>query len=36
MSTNMYKSSGDIAGTAKKYQLLYCTTELLKVLYCKI
>ena len=30
------KSSGDVAGTAKKRQLLYCTTVLLKVLYCNI
>ena len=36
MSGNKHKSRGDVAGTAKKRQLLYCTTVLFKVLYCKI
>ena len=36
MSGSKRKSSGDVAGTAKKHQLLYCTTVLFKVLYCKI
>ena len=30
------KSSGDVAGTAKKRPLMYCTTVLFKILYCKI
>ena len=32
----MCKSSGDVAGTAKKRQLLYCTAVLFKVLSCKV
>ena len=36
MSGSKRKSSSDVAGTAKKHQLLYCTTVLFKVLYCKI
>ena len=36
MSGSKRESSSDVAGTAKKYQLLYCTTVLFKVLYCKI
>ena len=36
MSGGKRKSSGDVADTAKKHQLLYYTTLLLKVLYCKI
>ena len=36
MSGSKHKSSGDVAGTAKKRQLLYCTTILFKVLSCKI
>ena len=36
MSGSKRKSSGDVAGTAKKRQLLYCTTVLFKVLYCMI
>ena len=30
------KSSGDVAGTAKRHCLMYCTTVLFKILYCKI
>ena len=36
MSGSKCKSSGDVAGTAKKHQLLYCSTVLFKVLYYKI
>ena len=36
MSGSKCKSSSDVAGTAKKCQLLYCTIVLFKVLYCKI
>ena len=36
MSGSKYKSSSDVAATVKKRQLLYCTTALFKVLYCKI
>ena len=36
MSGGKRKSSSDVAGTAKKHHLLYCTTVLFKVLYCKI
>ena len=32
----MSRSIGDVAGTAKKCQLLYHTTIFFKVLYCKI
>ena len=32
----MSRSIGDVAGTAKKCQLLYRTTIFFKVLYCKI
>ena len=36
MSGRKAKSSGDVAGTAKKRPLMYCTTVLFKILYCKI
>ena len=36
MSGSTCKSSRDVAVTAKKHRLLYCTTVLFKVLYCKI
>ena len=36
MSGSKAKSSGDVAGTAKKHPLMYCTTVLFKILYCKI
>ena len=36
MSRSKCKSSSDVAGTAKKHQLLYCPTVLFKVLYSKI
>ena len=35
MSGSKHKSSSDIAGTASECQLLYHTTVLFKVLYCK-
>ena len=36
MSGSKHKSSSDVAGTAKKHQLLYCITVIFKVLYYKI
>ena len=30
------KSTGDVAGTAKRHCLMYCTTVLFKILYCKL
>ena len=36
MSGNKSKSRGDVAGSAKKLQLLHNTMVLFKVLYCKI
>ena len=36
MSGNKSKSRGDVAGSAKKLQLLHNTKVLFKVLYCKI
>ena len=36
MFRSKYKSGSDGAATAKKHQLLYCTTVLFKRLYCKV
>ena len=36
ISRSKWKSNSDAAGTAKKCQLLFCTTVLFKVLFCKI
>ena len=36
MSVSKSKSSGDVAGSAKKLQLLHSITVLFMVLYCKI